>query len=117
MLFYTTLFLLCVAISALGLWIYRSSEHFWNRIYRRVFPQRQLTAKDARRQRVKRALNGAARTPQVDAKTPWGWAGSDIPAARARPEKPDAKPAVPWGWGGGKAGKRPRGAKTVVKQY
>lgn len=94
MLFYTSLLLFCIAVSAIALWIYRSVYETGNTAYRAIFP--------AAKEEYKTKASPAVHTSVNSTPTPWGWSG-DRGARRAIPTTAaHASPGVPapWGWKG-----------------
>jgi hypothetical protein len=106
MLFYASLFLFCVVVASIVVWLYRSVEDVAKQAYRAFLPsskQNQMRRKTRKRQQVH--LNPALES----AASPWGWGNEGgprraVPVKRAVPAKPDT---TPWGWeGSGAKGRR-----------
>ena len=96
MLFYASLFLLCVAVSAIILWLYRSMYSVARATYQAIFPSTREEFTDEREVSLRSTLQA---TP-----TPWGWS-SDYTPRTVAPAIPRVQPSekaipVPWGWKG-----------------
>ena len=94
MLFYASLFLFCIAVSAIALWIYRSVYETGKAAYRAIFPSHRKQYKEAKPADMHATVN--------DTPTPWGWS-SDRGPRRAIPAAPAARSQAapaPWGWKG-----------------
>ncbi|MDX1460882.1 MAG: hypothetical protein R3348_07480 [Xanthomonadales bacterium] len=95
MIFYVALLLVCVAVSFVLVWLYRSLSEVGKAAYRALLPSR----KDNRRRE-----DNLVRHVSLNATpSPWGWSKGDshhhaIPEVQGR--RPQSPGETPWGWPG-----------------
>ncbi len=108
MLFYTALFLACVAIAAVGIWLYRSLAGAAKAVYRAMLPSSRHNFMQFGVEDVGNAIQGSP--------TPWGWSnsGSARRAIPVRDESAKTATATPWGWpGNGRNAQQRRAAREA----
>lgn len=115
MFFYASLFLSCIVVAAVALWLFRAMSEAAKSVYRSMLPSARRGLGKTRAARLEQSTQGSP--------TPWGWSGKG--PRRARPmrapgfaraalaslsqsQKPDGsgkmqtdeRPGVkkPWGW-------------------
>lgn len=102
MLFYASLFLFCVAVSCVSLWMYRSLNSVGKAVYRVLLPSSKSNENNQAGER-----EGALTTNE--ARVPWGWSRETAPRRRKPLSKVKAArqaPTVPWGWPGNQRNER-----------
>jgi hypothetical protein len=105
MLFYVSLILFSIAVSAIVLWFYRSLFEIGKATYQAIFPSAKKQYREERLESLNPSLNSAA--------TPWGWSGGG--SRRAIPVAPTVTrkaATAPWGWKGGGDSAKSRNTAT-----
>lgn len=94
MLFYASLLLFSLAVSAVVLWVYRVVYDTGKAAYRAIFPSTKEQYKADKQAAIQTSINN---TP-----TPWGWTGGPGPRRVIPVALAASKPPVPapWGWKG-----------------
>jgi len=108
MLFYASLFLFCVALSAVVVWFYRSLDKVGKTIYRAFLPSSKGNIKKEPPEPAA-TVNGA--------RVPWGWNGTGAERGLAPAEAipaPVRRTTIPWGWPGNRGKEKPQ-ANRVTK--
>jgi hypothetical protein len=97
MIFYVSLFLFTVAVSAIALWFYRECFDIGKAAYQAIFPNS--------RQKYVEKKHVSLNAGLTEAATPWGWSSDSNPrrARAVKPAAPQPEAAAPWGWPGSKA--------------
>ena len=113
MLFYASLFVTCVIVSAVVLWIYRLVAAATKTAYRSFLPS---SRGNIRHQRM---INQNVSTNS--ARTPWGWSSTGnprraLPVAAKIQRVPATPSTTPWGWPGNKSSAAAKAKPGVVER-
>lgn len=96
MLFYASLFLFCVVVSAISLWMFRSLNAVGKAVYRAILPS------SKNYQHLHGNEHESAPTTN-STRVPWGWSGSGGDRRiqyEVQSERPEYTGPPPWGWPG-----------------